>query len=112
MVNPYRHADWLAFRAGVIRLDDGRCVRCFRGVGDGAILQVHRREYFSGRLPWEYALSDGETPCKGCHAEEYGHIMPRWGWALIGTDDLGDLSGECELCGTELRYTFAILHPT
>lgn len=110
MVNPYRHADWLAFRLEVIRLDNSRCVRCFKG--DGVVLQVHHKHYVGGRLPWEYPLTDCETLCKGCHAEEHGHIMPRSGWLLVGTDDLGDLSGVCELCGTDLRYTFAIVHPS
>lgn len=111
MVNPYRHADWLAFRTEVIRLDNHRCIRCQKSPSDGAVLQVHHKHYISGRLPWEYPLTDCETLCKGCHAEEHGHIMPRSGWLLVGTDDLGDLSGACELCGTELRYTFVVLHP-
>lgn len=38
--------------------------------------------------------------------------MPKSGWMLIGSDDLGDLSGECEYCGTDLRYTYAIIHPS
>lgn len=112
MVDPYRHTEWIAFRTRVIQLDGGRCVRCFRGRSDGVILQVHHRQYVSGRLPWEYPISDCETLCKGCHAEEHRHVMPQTGWHLVGSDDLGDLSGECELCGTYLRYTFAVIHPT
>lgn len=112
MVNPYRHADWLAFRLEVIRLDDHRCVRCRQGPSDGVVLQVHHKHYVSGRRPWEYPLTDCETLCKGCHAEEHGRIMPRSGWYLEGTDDLEELSGQCELCGRSLRYTFAIIHPS
>jgi hypothetical protein len=26
-------------------------------------------------------------------------------------DDLGDLCGECEICGTEIRYVYTIWHP-
>jgi len=37
--------------------------------------------------------------------------MPQSGWSHIGTDDLGDLTGHCELCGTEIRYVYAIQHP-
>ncbi|GGB69319.1 hypothetical protein GCM10010833_25700 [Blastomonas aquatica] len=37
--------------------------------------------------------------------------MPKRGWTLIATDDLGDLSGQCELCRTDLRYVFAVEHP-
>jgi hypothetical protein len=51
-----------------------------------------------------------ETLCKGCHAEEHGKVTPQSGWELIGSDDLGGLNGNCELCGTELRYIFLIDH--
>lgn len=111
MVDPYRHAEWVKFRKDVIRLDNNRCVRCARGTHQGAVLQVHHKRYISGKLPWQYALADCETLCKGCHAEEHGHVMPQSGWLLMGSDDLGDLSGECELCGTHFRYAFAIIHP-
>lgn len=37
--------------------------------------------------------------------------MPQSGWSSIGQDDLGDLCGECELCGTHFRYAFAVIHP-
>ena len=37
--------------------------------------------------------------------------MPQSDWILIGSDDLGELGGNCEYCGTELRYIFAIVHP-
>lgn len=36
--------------------------------------------------------------------------MPQSGWELIASDDLGEVCGECELCGTNLRYVFAIQH--
>lgn len=109
-MNLYNHADWSRFRAEVIRLDGERCVRCSRG-HDDAVLQVHHKRYIAGRRPWEYAHSECETLCKGCHAEEHGIIMPSGGWLLLATDDLGDLNGNCELCGTALRYSYAIVHP-
>jgi hypothetical protein len=31
-------------------------------------------------------------------------------WELVGSDDLGSVCGNCELCGTSLRYTFLICH--
>lgn len=36
--------------------------------------------------------------------------MPRQGWNWVGVDDLGGLNGNCELCGTEIRYVYAIEH--
>lgn len=110
-MNRYSHAQWIAFREEMIKLDNGQCVRCFRSRSDGASLQVHHKFYVSGRLPWEYAYTDCETLCRRCHAEEHGRIMPQSGWILVGTDDLGDLCGNCECCGTDLRYVFAIVHP-
>ena len=38
--------------------------------------------------------------------------MPTSDWFLLGTDDLGGLNGNCELCGTALRYSYAIVHPS
>lgn len=110
-MDAYRHVDWKRFRQQVIKLDDGRCVRCLRGLGDGVVLQVHHKHYVEGRLPWQYEHSDCETLCKGCHAKEHGIIQPTSGWRLLGCDDLGDLIGECEDCGTELRYVYLITHP-
>lgn len=111
MANLYSHAEWLQFREDGIKLDGGRCVRCLRSRADGVVLQLHHKAYKSGRLPWQYGHDECETLCKGCHAEEHGHIMPRSDWELIATDDLGDLCGNCEYCDTELRYTFLIHHP-
>ena len=111
-MTPYSHANWLAYRLEVIKLDGGRCMRCSRGPDDGVVLQVHHKSYVPGRAPWAYPYIDCETLCKGCHAAEHGIIMPRAGWNHIGTDDLGALDGHCELCGTEIRYVYAIEHPT
>lgn len=110
-MNLYNHLEWKRFREEIIKLDGGRCVRCERSRMDGVILQVHHKSYASGRLPWEYGRTECETLCKGCHAEEHGIIMPKSGWELLASDDLGDLVGNCEWCGTRLRYIFAIAHP-
>lgn len=110
-MNLYNHAEWLRFREEVIKLDGGQCVRCGRARADGVVLQVHHKSYAPGRLPWQYAHGDCETLCKGCHAQEHGVIMPQSDWILIGSDDLGELRGECEYCATELRYVFLIMHP-
>lgn len=112
MMKLYRHANWLLFRQEVIKLDGGRCVRCARGPEDGAVLQVHHKAYVPGRAPWDYPYRECETLCKGCHAGEHGLIMPQSGWSHLGTDDLEDISGNCELCGNKIRYVYAIGHPT
>jgi len=77
---------------------------------DGVIFHVHHKKYIAGRLPWEYPFEDCETLCAGCHAAHHGKIPPKVGWEVAGYDDLGELCGTCELCGTELRYVFLIHH--
>lgn len=62
-------------------------------------------------MPWDYPYEDCETLCRGCHAELHGKICPSTGWEYLGEDDLGELSGQCEACGTEIRYVFWIHHP-
>lgn len=110
MANLYADKQWAAFREQVIELDGGVCVECGRGRPDGVALQVHHKHYISGRKPWQYDPSDCETLCQGCHAREHGEIRPDSGWEYIGEDDLGDLAGNCELCGTAIRYVHYVLH--
>lgn len=50
------------------------------------------------------------TLCKGCHAEEHGIVRPFIGWECVGYDDLGEPSGECELCGSSIRHVFFVRH--
>lgn len=110
-MNLYTRADWVAFRETFIKLDGGRCLRCMRSRADGVVLQVHHKRYIAGRKPWEYDYADCETLCRGCHGAEHGKVMPKRGWECVGYDDLGDLIGECELCGTDLRYLYLVQHP-
>ncbi len=88
-----------------------KCSRCGRSHEAGVVLQVHHKEYVSGRKPWEYPYDSCEVLCRGCHGELHGKVRPSIGWECFGDDDLGDLCGNCELCGTELRYVFFVSHP-
>ncbi|MFN3195275.1 MAG: HNH endonuclease [Chlorobiota bacterium] len=108
-MSDYLKKEWKKFRESVIESDGGKCVQCGRGE-DEAVLQVHHKRYIKGRLPWQYGTKDCETLCKGCHAELHGHIKPRSGWDYLWDDDLGDLSGTCQNCGTSIRYVFHIGH--
>ena len=38
-------------------------------------------------------------------------IPPRSDWEFVGYDDLGDMVGNCDLCGRDIRYVFLINHP-
>ncbi len=106
----YRAKEWTGFRENVIELDGHKCTQCGRG-RDEVTLQVHHKKYVAGRKPWEYATQDCETLCKGCHAAVHGIIKPQIGWEYVGEDDLEDLSGECQNCGSQIRYVFYIFHP-
>lgn len=105
----YARKHWKDFRDEVIELDGSVCSVCGRGEPD-VYLQVHNKRYIPNKLPWEYAYTDCATLCKGCHAAEHGIIPPRFGWEYVGYDDLGDLIGTCELCGSSLRHQFFVFH--
>lgn len=109
MASLYADKKWAIFRERVIELDGGVCIVCGRRRPE-VVLQVHHKQYISGRKPWQYDYSDCETLCRGCHAREHGEIRPDLGWEYIGEDDLGDLAGSCELCGTAIRYVHYVLH--
>lgn len=110
-MDAYRTGEWAAFRAEIIRLDGSICLTCGRSRTDGAVLQVHHKQYLPGRKPWQYPLNLCETICSGCHAALHGHIPPKFGWEHVGWDDLDDLIGTCECCGTSIRYIFMVQHP-
>lgn len=106
----YNRKEWKEFRQNVIEADGNKCVLC-GSFGPEVVLQVHHKTYKKGRLPWQYGLGDCETLCKGCHAGEHDIVPPKIGWDYIGEEDLEDLSGTCEYCGTQIRYVFHISHP-
>lgn len=110
-MNPYRNEAWLRFREAVLQADEQACARCGRDEHDGAKLHVHHLRYLPGRLPWQYPLEMCETLCAGCHAAEHGEIPPGEGWSLVAEEDLGDLAGNCQFCGTDIRYVFTVAHP-
>lgn len=88
------------------------CLECGR-IEPDVILQTHHRIYKPEHEPWEYALSDCMTLCKGCHAREHNLIEPDSGWTLISIEDLGGLEEICERrgCETPIRYKHVIYHP-
>ncbi len=105
----YRSKNWQEFRREVIELDGGVCKHCQRAEPD-VVLQVHHKIYIPGCLPWQYNYHDCETLCKGCHATEHGKIPPKTGWQYLGYEDLGEVSSNCELCGSNFRYQFYVYH--
>ena len=110
IVDLYRTKDWKNFRAEVIRLDGGACTECGRGPTDGVTLHVHHKAYLPGKKPWQYPYDMCHTLCGGCHAAQHGLIPPKFGWEYAGWEDLGDLTGTCDCCGTAIRYSFMVAH--
>lgn len=108
----YVNEEWLAFSEKVKRRDDYKCLQCRRRAPE-VTLQVHHEIYIAGKAPWDYAISDCRTLCKGCHAKEHGLIEPDRGWTLLAIDDLGGPDGICERkgCGAEIRYAHSTYHP-
>lgn len=117
MTKPYRKLyqkpSWHQRYMQIIEADGNKCCECGRTPPD-VVLQVHHLRYKIGKKPWEYNRDDLITLCKGCHARKH-HLLddrpPQSGWIYQGSDDLGDLCGVCEWCGTELRYEHYIYHP-
>ncbi|GFM32420.1 HNH endonuclease [Desulfovibrio subterraneus] len=102
--------EWENFRTKILEIDNFRCTKCGRGREDGVVLQVHHKKYIRGRQLWQYDYDDCATLCKGCHAETHCIIMPKTNWVLAYHEDLGDLVGTCELCGSSLRHAYFIEH--
>ncbi len=108
----YQNELWLQFSEQVKKRDNYKCLKCGRSQSK-VVLQTHHKIYRPELEPWQYALSDCITFCKGCHAEQHGIIEPKHGWTLISIEDLGGLYGICERkgCGTEIRYEHNTYHP-
>ena len=110
--NLYTNDMWVCFASRVMKRDGWKCLKCHRSQ-PRVVLQVHHEIYLPNRAPWEYALSDCSTLCKGCHAREHALIEPSSGWILVSIDDLGGPFGICERtgCCAEIRYEHTTYHP-
>jgi len=108
-MNQYLSNNWKEFREYIIDIDGNKCTMCGKSRKE-TVLQVHHKRYIKGLKPWEYGAKDCVTLCRGCHASEHGLIKPKFGWEYVGEEDLGDLIGTCEHCGSSLRYNFYIFH--
>ncbi|ARV15357.1 HNH endonuclease [Polaribacter sp. SA4-12] len=108
----YQNKKWFDFSTKVKLRDGNKCLKCGRNESE-VILQTHHKNYKPNFKPWDYALSDCITLCKGCHSREHGLVEPDSGWTLISIGDLGGLDGICERkgCGKEIRYEHLTYHP-
>ena len=108
----WKKIEWFEFSNKVKQRDNFKCLNCNRNSTE-VVLQVHHEIYRENKLPWEYALSDCITLCRGCHAREHNLIEPNSGWFLISINDLGALDGICERnnCNSNIRYEHLTYHP-
>lgn len=106
----YRCSEWARKRAALIEKRSA-CEVCGRKAENGVVLQIHHKRYRSDRRVWDYPDEELQVLCKGCHARQHGLIPPDSGWILEEELDLGNLSGQCEKCGTSNRYQFVLVHP-
>lgn len=105
----YRKNQWKECVERILKRDGFTCKNC-GAKGDSVKLHVHHIRYIQGRKAWEYDDSDLVTLCQGCHADLHGKIMPRSGWEYQYSEDLEDISGECERCGNPIRFAHTIFH--
>ncbi len=106
----YRDPRWSAFRQDAILLANNECSQCGKHQSEKVVLQVHHIEYLKGKHVWDTPHDRCKVLCRGCHAKEHGIIQPSSSFELIGEDDLGDISGNCDCCGTGIRFVFFIFH--
>ena len=62
---------WLQRKAEVLLRDNYTCQKC----GAKSYLNVHHKNYQSGKLAWEYPSEELITLCKDCHEKEH-NIIP------------------------------------
>jgi hypothetical protein len=79
---------WQKKRLEVMEFADFHCEIC----GDAeSTLNVHHKQYFKGREPWEYDPNELVCLCKGCHETAHGY-MENFKYALTKLDMDGPYS--------------------
>lgn len=62
----YKHPLWQKKRLEALSAADYACQCCG---GEDAQLHVHHKQYFKGRLIWEYSVNELSVLCDQCHHE-------------------------------------------
>lgn len=66
-----RHPEWQKKRLRMLEAAGWECSNC----GDkSTTLHVHHRQYFKGRLAWEYGDDELVVLCEPCHANEHEEL--------------------------------------
>lgn len=67
----YKHPEWQKKRLAALEEAEFTCQRCY---DNGSTLHVHHRQYFKGRMIWEYANSELEVLCEPCHEAAHADL--------------------------------------
>lgn len=59
---------WQKMRLAVMEANEFHCEICMDGE---STLHVHHKEYFKGREPWEYEISQLACICESCHESQH-----------------------------------------
>jgi hypothetical protein len=63
-----KHPNWQRIRLQRLEAADFECENC----GDTeTTLHVHHKQYFKGRMAWEYEFNELAVLCERCHQEEH-----------------------------------------
>lgn len=62
------HPQWQRRRLEMLQAADWECAKCF---DKEATLHVHHRQYFKGRMAWEYSDKELVVLCADCHQLEH-----------------------------------------
>lgn len=65
-----KNPNWQKRRLEALNEAGWSCRKCD---ATDATLHVHHKQYFKGRMAWEYESEDLEVLCESCHASEHDH---------------------------------------
>lgn len=65
-----KHPNWQRRRLERLEAAEWMCEHC---EAKDATLHVHHKQYFKGRMAWEYSNTELAVLCERCHQEEHGH---------------------------------------
>lgn len=105
----YRTTQWKNVREKILKRDGYKCKECGKSEPE-VRLSVHHHVYYPEREIWNYPDEYLITLCRDCHAKIHGRAMPSKGWIWVGSDDLGDLIGTCDICPSSIRYEHYLFH--
>lgn len=65
------HPNWQRKRLEMLESAGWECANC--GTGE-VTLHVHHRQYFKGRMAWEYGAEELDVLCERCHQAEHANL--------------------------------------